>query len=472
MKRKIIAIILTLSLMMVFVPFVGCGNSSNIEGVRFSSVAAGTHSWGHSLAIDTEGNLWEWRNVVYRGSGCASVRYSTGFSNILSGEDFRGGDISVGGNHSLAIDRDGNLFAWGNNAYGQVGDRTLRNRANPVRIIEGTQFSSVSAGLHFSLAIDRGGNIWTWGRNSNGQLGIGSGSGVVSRQTIPIRLAVPNVTFIAVSAGGTHSLALDSTGGLWGWGNNFNGQAGTGAEYLNYLMPSELLTSSRNRDDINAPQRIKEGTEFIDIGTGSTHSAALDSDGNVWAWGTNSGAQLGVQDYWAEPSCNWYPCRCEQEMECPIVCGCADNCCDEAGECGEECVIRCSCNPSNTRNVPDFTRNRYAPKRVRIAVGEEEVRIVSIGAGHQHTMAIDNNGNLWAWGQNGSGRLGNGQFETSAVPVMSAFAQGTIVNTFSAGYSHNLAIDNLGHLFMWGSNPGGTIGGGVSAPNITPYRLT
>ncbi|MCL2256163.1 MAG: hypothetical protein FWC11_04810 [Firmicutes bacterium] len=463
MKRLIITIILAISVAMLFGVFVGCSGSSSIEGVRFSRVATGSHEWGSSLAIDRDGNLWEWRNVTYRGSGCASVRYSTAFTQIMVGTDFTNGQISVGGNHSLAIDRNGNLFAWGNNAQGQLGDRTTRNQANPVQIIEGTRFIDVSAGLHFSLAVDVNGGIWAWGRNSNGQVGCGSGSALVSRQIIPIRLDIPNVHFVSVSAGGNHSLALDNEGNIWGWGNNFNGQVGDNAEYLNFVLADEHLDedgeaiTSRDRSDRDAPVRLETSVVFTQVSAGNNHSLALDINGNVWAWGQNSSLQLGIQD----------PCH-------PILCG---------NEVSSENLI-CSCpvyemvnnvltNTGEGGRLRRTLRNRYAPKRVLIRNGYVDLTITSIDAGNSHSMAIDTNGNLWGWGENGrSGRLGNGGTEPGRVPVLASFNQSTNVVLVSAGHSHTMSIDALGNLWTWGSNPGGTIGGGVEEMVLSPKKLT
>ena len=84
-------------------------------------------------------------------------------------------DVSAGSLHSLGI-RDGKLYAWGNNTFGQVGQPDLNKTYNTPTLIStgNTTWTKVAAGNRHSLAIDSNGDIWSWGENSHGQLGIGS----------------------------------------------------------------------------------------------------------------------------------------------------------------------------------------------------------------------------------------------------------------------------------------------------------
>ena len=82
--------------------------------------------------------------------------------------------MSAGEKHSLAIDYEGNLWSWGYNIYGQLGDGTTTEKLNPIKITEGIKFEKVYARCYSSLAIDVNGNLWSWGSNGNGELGDGT----------------------------------------------------------------------------------------------------------------------------------------------------------------------------------------------------------------------------------------------------------------------------------------------------------
>src|SRR5574344_953788 len=104
--------------------------------------------------------------------------------------------VSAGVYHTLAIDASGNLWAWGYNVYGQLGNGTTTTSSSPVQIKSGTTFSSVTAGEYHTLAIDTSGNLWAWGRNNNGQLG--NGTTTTSRSPVQIK---SGTTFSSVTAG-------------------------------------------------------------------------------------------------------------------------------------------------------------------------------------------------------------------------------------------------------------------------------
>ncbi|RBP98766.1 RCC1 domain-containing protein, partial [Bifidobacterium xylocopae] len=139
--------------------------------------------------------------------------------------------ISAGYWHSLAIGSDGNTYAWGNNQYGQLGDGTTTNSNIPVRVHTpaGVHFTQVSAGGFHSLAIDDDGHAYSWGENDYGQLG--NGSSDTNPHPTPVRVTDPaaDTTWTTISAGCLHSLAIDSNGHAYSWGNNGAGALGNGS---------------------------------------------------------------------------------------------------------------------------------------------------------------------------------------------------------------------------------------------------
>jgi alpha-tubulin suppressor-like RCC1 family protein len=186
--------------------------------------------------------------------------------------------VSAGGSHSLALDPNGNAYAWGDNGSGQLGDGLNTDSHVPVAVTmpANVTFTQVSAGSAHSLAVGSDGNAYAWGKNGDGQLG--NGSITDSHVAVPVS-APANVTFTQVSAGRDHSLAVDSNGNSYGWGYNAYGQLGN---------------NSTTDSDAPVLVTLPAGVKFTHVSAGYLHSLALDSNGNTYAWGNNEVGQLGT----------------------------------------------------------------------------------------------------------------------------------------------------------------------------------
>uniref|UniRef100_UPI003B75C91C RCC1 domain-containing protein n=1 Tax=Nesterenkonia muleiensis TaxID=2282648 RepID=UPI003B75C91C len=130
-------------------------------------------------------------------------------------------DIAAGQDHSLAVTSSGEVYAWGSNFYGQLGDGTTENRYSPVRVQGLTDVVSVSANSH-SLAVTGAGEVYAWGLNQGGQLG----DGTTTRRLSPVR--VEGLSDVMSVSAGNFSLAVTSSGEVYAWGNNTWGQLGDG----------------------------------------------------------------------------------------------------------------------------------------------------------------------------------------------------------------------------------------------------
>ena len=113
------------------------------------------------------------------------------------------------------------VWAWGYNTSGQLGDGTTTNQTNPVQVNNSSWETSVSGGGLFSLALKSDGTVWSWGYNVSGQLG----DGTTINRSNPVQVSGLDGV-IAISAGTLHSLALKSDGTVWSWGYNGAGRFG------------------------------------------------------------------------------------------------------------------------------------------------------------------------------------------------------------------------------------------------------
>jgi alpha-tubulin suppressor-like RCC1 family protein len=121
-------------------------------------------------------------------------------------------DAGEGSNHGLALDVGGNVWAWGFNSTGQLGDGTVKSRPTPELVHNLDRVIAIAAGVAHSLALRADGTVRAWGANGRGQLGDGS----TNQHELPIQ--VPMLSSIVAIAAGEHSLALHSSGTVWAWG--------------------------------------------------------------------------------------------------------------------------------------------------------------------------------------------------------------------------------------------------------------
>ena len=156
------------------------------------------------------------------------------------------------------------LWTWGSNQYGQIGNgtKTAQAVANPPAQITPTMnWRKISCGYRHTCAIKNDGSLWAWGYNRDGQLG----NGTTTDQTAPIQIGT-STDWKEISCGGTYTLALKTDGTLWAWGTNDNGQLGNG-------------TTTKE----TIPIKIGIDTDWQKISCGYDHSLAIKNDGTLWA---------------------------------------------------------------------------------------------------------------------------------------------------------------------------------------------
>ena len=205
-------------------------------------------------------------------------------------------DSSISYGFSLAVGSDGNAWAWGSNYYGQLGIDKPDQRNTPAPVPKPADtpmdftYVQVSAGSRHSLALGSDGNAYAWGENSKGQIG----DGTTTRRTTPVKVMSPadtpaDFTYTQVSGGNNYSLAVGSDGNAYAWGSNQKGVLGINiAIWWGDTNPAPM----RVRDP-SSPKDKSKGLQAEQVSAGYQHSLAVGSDGNAYAWGDNENGQLG-----------------------------------------------------------------------------------------------------------------------------------------------------------------------------------
>ncbi len=286
------------------------------------------------------------------------------------------------------------VVAWGGNDFGQCGSANFGGTLSTPSLINsgalaGRTVAALATGGSHSLALCSNGTLVAWGDNSSGQLGCGN---LPAQHDVPTAVLQTNGlsgrTVIAIAAGNSHSLALTSDGQVFGWGSNASGQLGRSDTSLNLNAPIHLSQLGALADK-----------QVVAIAAGAHHSLALTADGLLYAWGADNMGQLGNGFY-----------------------------------------------GSSTTPYPVDQSGALAGKR-----------LLALAAGNTHTLVLDAAGQAYAWGSNTYGELGNDGYsiEESPVPVdLSTAASGrsTTVVALTAGAGFSLALAQDGALYAWGNN--------------------
>ncbi|MEU8545366.1 Ig-like domain repeat protein, partial [Streptomyces sp. NPDC048717] len=244
-------------------------------GVHVTALASGSN---HTLALTADGRVyaWGWNAYGQLGDGTTTDRHAPVPVALPAGTTITAVAAGDNGEFSLAATSDGRVLAWGWNRYGQLGDGTTLDRITPTEasLPAGTEVTDLAAGAGHSLALTSAGSVYAWGLNGSGQVG----DGTTTDRHSPVQILPAGPGVAALTAGAIHSLLMTVDGRVYAWGDNTFGGLGDG--------------TTTQRDE---PVRtwLPAGADAVAIAAGNFHSLALTSDGRVFAWGLNNHGQVG-----------------------------------------------------------------------------------------------------------------------------------------------------------------------------------
>lgn len=280
------------------------------------------------------------------------------------------------------------------------------------------------------------------------------GGAVGSAAVAVVPASVSGAAYKAVAAGHYHTLAVRNDGELLAWGWNRNGQLG-----------------DATRVDKLQPTRISAGTQWKSVAAGEFHSLAIKSDGTLWAWGLNIDGQLGLGV--GDTTLRTVPVQVNADTDWHAVAAGKNHSLALKGDPTKELTLWAwGRNASGQLGIAaGDTTNRYVPTPVGVA---KDWRLIA--AGDDHSLAIKNGDELWSWGLNADGQLGDGTTVSKQIPTQVDTtnlpnAQNKQWVKVAGGAAHTLAVRNDGSLYVWGSNANAQLGNGLPGPVLSPVRL-
>lgn len=320
---------------------------------------------------------------------------------LLPSSGFIDVDIAPYGNASvgdpvLALHRDGTLYGWGYAQGGTLGNNTIIARSSPIQISTST-YKSIGSGYTRHFAITSSGDLIGWGSNVNGRLGDGT---TINRSTPTLISAANGVPWSFIKDVEQGSVALKVDGTLWVWGVNANGQFGDG--------------TTINK---SSPIQVGSDTTWLMASSGNDNTIALKRDGTLWAWGSNGSGRLGISV---------------------------------------------------------ATGARSSP----VQIGTENTWVYA-HLGSQVGAAIKSNGTLWTWGLNNFGLIGDNTVQNKSSPTQVGSGTDWKYVTSSGLSDASLpgqapvvfAIKKDGSLFWWGASLVGVGGTGGTVYRSSPVQL-
>lgn len=407
-----------------------------------------------TLTVDAKG-YFDDRILLSLGDNKITLEATDNAGNMMRSTKtvYLGNTVAAGGSHTGAL-RDGQLYAWGRNNYGQIGlglttkATDIMGHPNTPMIVNQApkNLISINYNQNHSLAIDQEGQVYSWGADNYGQLGRGEMGRDDCRDTQDCRLDISAIAGIndavMVAAGYKHNLVLTKDGSVWAFGANAQGQLGTG---------SSMSSSTPIRVDFSTANAVGR---IVQVVASANSSYALDDKGQVWGWGSDAYANLGD---------------------------------------GKTCTATNSClniHATPTR-IQVLDNNLTKPNDIH-----HKEKVIQLAAGRDHVLALTNTASVYGWGLNDSSQLGyNGQAfkgtkeawtDIIVTPTkLPWFTDKEVRRIYANGHASYALLDNVsmgtdskanGVVYAWGAfgetnSTGKTIYNNLDEPSNTLLNL-
>jgi alpha-tubulin suppressor-like RCC1 family protein len=347
--------------------------------------------------------------------------------------------VSAGISHTCGLTTVGNLYCWGDNDDGELGDGTTERRALPTLVAGGLLFRAVSTGYFYTCAVTTGYRAYCWGANRYGALGDGT---IGSSRLTPVPVA-GGQAFRQVSVSASHSCALttSTTNKIYCWGT---ANLGNGSPLSTHTTP-QLVSGARTYRQVDA---------------GVNHTCAVSTTSKVFCWGFNFYGQLGNgagKDFVAINPVAVSGLLQFRQVSAGQYHTCAVTTTDKAYCWGHGLMGQIG---------DGKTLIRFTPREVLGGLS-----FARVSAGNYYNCGETTGDRTYCWGDNFVGGLGDGtMLNQRLTPV--AVLGGHFFKQVAAGLHHTCAVDRGSRAWCWGYNADGQLGNGnFGNPYLTPFPV-
>lgn len=398
---------------------------------------------------------------------------------------------------------EGTVWEWGDNSSLQLGTGTnspsFRYTADMTPTL--TAVTNIAAGYHHIGALKTDQSVMVWGLNNKGQIG---DNHTTTNANAPTHSYSP-YAMTAVATGYQHSVALKSDGTVWTWGYNLMGALGY--KSINCENPGDFTQPLAWSCSYTPTQVMGITGSVAAIGAGFTHTLAVTSDGQVWAWGRNDTGQLGSinptcpgtimaavpEDVgftagWGTPS-TAYSCSTDAVQVSAIpgtVIAVAAGTRHSVALMSDGTVWTWGGNHWGQLGYTPTIPNCTITSAFKMACSTTPTKvlgldhIIAISAGSDHTVALKGDGTVWVWGMRVTGPTNIPRDSNSVLPVLTGVtfdqtptqvAGLTGITAIAAGTYHSLALKNNGTVWGWGYNGHGQLGNNTTTDSTIPVQV-
>lgn len=396
------------------------------SSVKITQIAA---SPTHVLILTNSGEVYGWgRNGNGQLGDGTLNNQTTSLTRVKNLPSIAA--ISVGFNTSYALTEQGDLYTWGFESYGELGDgQEYSLHMVPIKIEGLPQIKQIDGGSSFTVALTNSGDVYTFGNNSLGQLG----DGTTVNSLAPLKISgLSNVS--AISSDYNDAMALTASGEVYSWGNNSSGQLGDNSKISRSI-----------------PVKVSGLPVIKAFSAGLYHSLALAENGAVYGWGSNQHGQLGLES--------------DEDQLTPILISSFPN--TQSVIAGSNIsYIHSDLNEvySLGKNEPGESPLNDTPKKID---GLSDVQMLVNGG--VFMLCLTASGDIMGWGSNDDGMLLQGFSAYKSTPVqLSAIPEARDV---SAGYDFNTMVTATGEVYAWGKNNQGQLGDGTNEDRDFPTLI-
>lgn len=430
----------------------------------------------HSCAIKKDGTVWCWGLDDYGQLGNGATTTTTQSTPVKVDTINDAVQITVGTSFSCALRKSGSVWCWGSNSYGKFGNGNDTNSSVPVKGPSYEDFNFIAAGGNTACGIRQNGEAWCWGRGSEGQLG----NNTVATSFSPVKVSnISNFASLEIYETAACGVAKDGKG--YCWGNEIGGAFGNGATSTQQNVPSQILNI----------------TDFVKLSMHTNFACGLRANGQIWCWGQDTNGRLGNG-----------PGTTSSDVPMRVIN--IDDFIDVDTGSIFACGIRkggsvwCWGDDTNGKlgNGPSITASQESPYPVtganflKMALDTRAIAITDttpiktaplataqhrIAGGVNSRCAIKTDGILYCWGSDLEGQLGNGSGITAdqeaPYPITnSTGAQSWVMvsggRLISGGRGHYCGIKTDGTAWCWGFGTSGQLGAGNNSSSTVPVQVT